>query len=194
MCLKNEKSGPPEIAKFDFMWDLRVSKWKFGDVLRFQMWKFLHKTSWWTSKWPNCSFISRNQKLAKLISNRIWVIQSENYTQISLPRTVIWQTVLKILSNLISTVENLQFNVFFIVTVNVAKTCVSLAILSSPMDLQALIVLVNVDFATFAPSTQLWKNVILSVRRELPHVPKLVTREKPFVWTASVDCNFLYNR
>ena len=75
----------------------------------------------------NCSFISRNQKLAKLISNRIWVIQSENCTQISLPRTVIRQTVLKILSNLISTVENLQFNIFFYhyseCSKNMCKSC-----------------------------------------------------------------------
>ena len=83
-----------------------------------------------------------------------------------------------------------NFDLFFIITANAVRANVNLVIHSSPMVPLNLIVLANVDFAIFAPSTQLLKNVTLSVRRELQHVPKHVTREKPFVWTASVNWIF----
>merc|ERR1711893_174492 len=56
------------------------------------------------------------------------------------------------------------------------------------MDLQNSIVPENVDFVTFVLSTQLLKSVVLSVSKELLRVPKLATREKPSVLTASADC------
>ena len=67
------------------------------------------------------------------------------------------------------------------ITENVPKVNVQLVKTTSPMVLLVMIVPVNVVFATFAPITQPLKNVILSARTELPNVPKLAIREKPFV-------------
>ena len=75
----------------------------------------------------------------------------------------------------------------FLIAENAPKANANLVILSSPMDQLNLIVPENVDSVTFVPSTQLLKSVVLSVSRELLHVPKLVTKEKPSVLTASVD-------
>ena len=80
-----------------------------------------------------------------------------------------------------SLLQNILFINLFLITENVPKVNVQLVKTTSPMVLLVMIVPVNVVFATFAPITQPLKNVILSARTELPNVPKLAIREKPFV-------------